>query len=76
MKTCFPAMKGRVPDRRGYLLGDVLLVLLLLGILIPGLITFSSGLRQGIVRQLATFSQVYPQRQFIWINCGEDDHDE
>ena len=71
MKTCFPAMKGRVLDRRGYLLGDVVLVLILLSTFIPGFIMLSVGLRKREEQNQILPSNSYPQRQFIWITRVE-----
>jgi hypothetical protein len=61
-------MKGRGQDRRGYLLGDVVLVLILLSTFIPGFMALSAGLRKGEERHHHILnSDAYPQRQFIWI---------
>jgi len=76
MKTCFPAMRGRRLGRRGYLLGDVMLVLLLGAVLVPGFVSLSKGLRNETEGYLITASQSYPQRQFVWITSREVGHDE
>lgn len=74
MKTCFPAMKGRRRDRRGYLLGDVMLILLLLGALIPGFTYLSLGQRKFQERRLQAAWESYPPRRFEWVINGEADH--